>query len=459
MAAKIEYQRHKDKTASIAELLAHDKYLNDPTHDDHGGYTMLPGKNYNCGGATIDDLVAGIELAHKNYIRRKKLLKIRRRTSQLWGEAIFNLGLGTFITKDERDKIEGDYIRRFFRDTAARAYWHVNETTGQCDLHIIFAHKRPCGKLTLERTETGMSKRLQALDRFAADLLNNNPDKPENRIPDIRTAEDTAEAHAQYYSEIREMEEAAELAEEEAKNPAKKAAKKSPIKTNSTAQSRKLAAQVARKAEEEGIVDVEAHHLVGILQRLKIKILGVFEGIIKYESSRKIMKGKTSDGEVRKPRTGIIWIHDFLFEVLHVQVDLRIERDRKKALENSKPGKTIQRPNNPVLESPPVESPNVESSALKVSTVELQTPEVVAAPTTKAKAKSPEEKAATLQLYLEVMLGRTKVSTTKRVSLVRAAKDMLKPDGTIKPGILKSVPPEKMDVLVRLAAESAKNIQ
>lgn len=452
MAAKIEFQRHRDKTASIAHLLTHDVYLNNPTHDDHEGYTMMPGRNYHCRGETIDDLVAEVNLAHANHIRRKKILKHRRRTPILWGEAIFCLGLGCYATIEEREKIEQEYIKRFFPDAAARAYWHVNDETGNCDLHIIFAYKRPCGKLTLERTETGMMKRMQALDRYAADLLNSNPDKPARRIPDIRTSEDTAEAHAQHYSELREEKEAAELPEEEAKNPAKKAAKKSPTKTNSTAQSRKLAAQVARKAEEEGIEDVEAHHLPGLIERIGIKILQIVNGIIKYESSRKTRKGKTADGEVRKPRTGIIRIHDFLFDVLQHQVDLRIERDRELETPEAQTAIPVELPTAPTAERTAPTALSIEAPATPVKT---QATKSVAK---KTPSKTPAEKAAMLQAFLEGALGRTKVKAKKLKSLTTTTKGMLKSDGTIEPSLLKILTDEQKAVLVPLSEAYTQQI-
>ena len=443
MAAKIEYQRHKDKTASIADLLAHDKYLNNASHLDHAGYTMLPGKNYNCVGSTIDDLVAGVELAHANHIRRKNLLKHRRRTSQLWGEAIYALDDGAYATAKERNKIEREYINRFFPDAACRATWHVNEETGACDLHIVFAHKRPCGKLTLERTKVKMEKRLQALDRYAADLLNNNPDKPANRIPDIRTAEAVAEADAQKYSEIREEKEAAELAEADAKNPAKKAAKKSPPKKKSTAQCRWLAAQVARKAAEEGIDDVDAHHLPGLIRRLKIKIIKIIGSIIQYASSRKTRKGKTSDGEVRKPRIRTVYIHDFLYDVLHAQIDLRIERVREMAdLTDAQPEPVVE----PTAEF--AETPKTPKSPVEIG--ETQQPKAK-----KTIAEKTAIKAATLEAYLNVNLGRIKVDSKKRKSLTEATKGMLKSDRTIEPKLLKSFTDEQRQILVTLAAAYA----
>jgi hypothetical protein len=434
MAAKIEWQRHKNKTASTDEMLAHDDYLNDPTHIDHAGYTLMPGKNYNCPGPTREDLVAGVDLAHTNHIRRKKILKVRRRTPQLWGEAIFAFDVGCYATAEEREQIEREYIRRFFGDTAARAYWHVNEATGKCDLHIIYAHKRPCGKLTLERTTVKMEKRLQALDRFAADLLNSNPDKPVKRIPDIRTAEDVAEDDAQRYCEIRELEKAAELqgSKPKKKKPSKKTTTP-PKKNSSAAQSRRLAAQVARKAEEEGIDDVEAHHLCGLLERLKIKILEIVGGIIKYQSSR-----TTRMGKARKPRTGIIRVHDFLLDVLNFQVDLRIERERALVMENPEPDPPIQ-PEPPIQSAPP---------------------EVASLPINIAKAKkSPAEKAILLKTYLEVVLGLTEVSIHKRIALIKATNGMLKSNGTITPSILKSLPPEQQQTLVALAAERAKEME
>ena len=443
MASKIEYQRHKDKTMSTDAMVAHDDYLQNPTHRDHAGYTLLPGKNYNCRGETIQDLVADVLLAHANQIRRKQIMKVRRRTHQRWGECIFNLGPRTYITKEEQDAIEREFIRRLFPDTAARATWHVNDASGKGDLHIIFAHLRPCGELTLKRTKIGLSKRMQALDRYAADLLNSNPDKPPLRIPDIRTAEDVAEADAQKYSEIREEKEATEQAEKVAKNPTKKTPKKSPTKKKSTAQSRKLPAQVARQAEEDGIGDVEAHHLRGLLKRIGIKILEIIGGIITYESSRRTRKGQTRDGEVRKCRTGTIRIHDFLFDVLLAQVDLRIERDRdrEKAMDNLQPVTPVT----PVTPATPA-TPATQKEPQKETQKE----------TPSKSTKTPAEKAATLEAYFNARLGRIKVSAKKLKSLTEATKRMLNTDGTITSKLLKSLSGDQKTHLVKLAAEYAK---
>ena len=465
MAAKIEWQRHKDKTASIDEMLKHDVYLNNPSHDDHKGYTLMPGKNYNCRGETIQDLVTEVQHAHANHIRRKQLLKHRRRTHCKWGEAIFNLGPRTYITKEERDTIEREFIQRLFPDTAARATWHVNDASGKCDLHIIFAHVRPCGELTLKRTKTGLSKRMQSLDRYAADLLNSNPDKPPLRIPDIRTSEDVAEADAQKYSEIREEEEAAEQVEHEAKNPKKRSPKKPPTTTKkkTTAESRKMSAQVAHQAEKEGIDDVEAHHLPGLLERIGIKIIDLLKSIIKYESSRKTRKGKTTKGEVRKPRIGTIRIHDFLFDVLHAQMDLRIERDRDREMDmdNLQPETQPEAPKETQpelqpelqLELQPELQPETQAETQAETQPETQ-PE-----TPIKRTKTPAEKAAMLEAYLNASLGRTKVSAKKLKALTEATKGMLKADLTIKPKLLESLSDDQKNSLVKLAKEYADEMK
>ena len=440
MASKIEYQRHKDKTASIPEMLDHVKYLCDTTHDDHKGYTLLPGKNYNCSGSTVDDLVSDVNRANANHFRRKKLLNHRRRTPQLWGEAIYALDDGAYSTTEERDKIEREFINRFFPDAACRATWHVNEETGACDLHIIFAWKRRCGKITLERTNVKMEKRLQSHDRFAADLLNNNPDKPANRIPHIKTSEEVAAEKAKYYSEIREEKEAAELAQAEATNPTttrKKSKKKStpPKKQPNTAtdEYRFLAAQVARKAEAEGIDDVEAHHLLGLLELLKIKIKKIYKRKIEYFSSRTTRCGKTAKGDVRKHQTKSINIEGFLLDVLNCLVDLRIERDHEKAMEAPQPETLVENPVENPVETPPVKK-------------------------TKPK-RTPSEKAAALEAYLNASLGITQVSGAEYLKLTRATKSLIHDDGTIRRKMLQSLTPEQRATLVPLAAAYANQIQ
>ena len=301
MAVAHKYERSKEKKASVYDLADYLHYLEDEIDPDHKGITLLPGRNYHCSGPTNKDLIAGVLATQNAYLRHREG-KSGKRTSDLWDEIIHNLGAGCFVTQDERDAIESKIIAEICPDAPARTTWHINEETGECDLHIVFAVKRPQGTLTLARTKIGLSKRLQALDQFAADLLNRSKSKPLRRIPHIKTAKEVAEEESKKRAKARE----AARAKKENRKPSQKCAPQT------------LAEQVAAQAESEGIDDVEAHHLPGLLERIGIKIKKVVAGIIHYTPSR-----TKRQGMVRVPTTGIIRIEDFLFKIFSAQIKLR----------------------------------------------------------------------------------------------------------------------------------------
>ena len=179
-------KKGKDKRMSMGALNEHLDYLEDPTHDDHEGMVLLPGRNYNCPGKTREDFVVGVDQTHKDYIDLKTALRISKRSLIKWEEIIYSLGKGCYHTPAEREAIERRIIKRVCGDAPARATWHINPETGDDDLHIVFAAQQPNGRITLEHTAGGFSMRVQQeLDQFAADLINGSKSKPPQRLPNI----------------------------------------------------------------------------------------------------------------------------------------------------------------------------------------------------------------------------------------------------------------------------------
>lgn len=306
MAVQYKWERSAEKYKSTDALIAHLKYLRDPTDKDHAGMVLLPGRNYRCDGDDDDALVAACKRMLKNHLRIKKLNKINKRTYRLWGELIYNLGKHCYHTPEEREAIERKIIETLFPDVPCRAVWHIDPETGFDDLHIIYAHTRPNGEPTTKRTETGQRKQTDALDRWCANLLNNAKNKPKKRNPKIVTVLEKA------------IENSAEIARENGKPK--------PLP---------LHAQVAQLAEKEGLEEVNELNLPGLLERLGIIIKEIVGNIICYISNRTKVVGKNrknpDGGNIREPRICKINVTTFLIDVLNAQMDIRIERERNQS--------------------------------------------------------------------------------------------------------------------------------
>lgn len=433
-------RKGEDKRKSMDGLQAHLDYLEDPTHEDHEGMVLLPGCNYNCPGQARDDFFGAVDQTNKNYNALKDLLGINKRSLIKWEEVIYCLGNRCYHTPEEREAIERRIIKIVCGDAPARATWHMNPETGDDDLHIVFAAQQPNGRLTLEHCIGGFSMRVQQeLDQYAADLLNSSPNKPLDRLPYIQTAKEAAEEN--------KKEAALEAATEKEGNEEEQ--------TASEPTEMQLHEQVALQAEKEGITDVEAHHLPGLLERIGLKIREIIGDIIRYKSSRTKRKGY----HLRVPRTGVIRIHDFLIDVLSAQIDIRLKRSRE----------TSKAETSPEL-SPGTPEPIPELTAKPAPQSAPETPEApVGSPTTnlpdtdqpkKKPAKSPEtiDKAALLLRYLEAALG-LKMANGKKAKqkeiekLAEATKGMFKKNGTIRASVLKNLPDEQRDTLIKLAAD------
>jgi hypothetical protein len=316
MATKIVYKREKSKKGSIAELHAHLQYLGDTTHPDHKGLILHPAKNYNC-GPTDADFVEAIEGTQTKYLEVRDG-KSGKRTPDIWEEAINNMDEKCYHTAAEREAIEREMIYEICPGSPARAVWHENPETGECDLHIIFPTKTPEGKLNLERTTTHLLKRMQKIDQDVADILNGAKAKPKKRKKHIPTAQ--------------------EVAKIKAKAHAKKAKKPEPVP---------LELQIARLAEEDGIDEVQPRHLRDLLKRLGIileKFVGRMIHVI-YSRTRLVKKADKDDPdskEIRVPRIGIIVVDDLLNKVFRMQIQLRRDKFKDKSQEESQGGNQNQ---------------------------------------------------------------------------------------------------------------------
>lgn len=310
MATKIVFNREKSKKESTDELKAHMDYLGDTKHKDHKGLILHPARNYNC-GPTAADFVTAIEGTQAKYLEVRDR-KCGKRTSDLWEEAINNMDEECYHTPAEREVIEKMMIAKICPGSPARAVWHENPKTGECDLHILFPTKNPEGKLNLERTETHQLKRRQQIDKLVADILNNAITKPKKRKSHIPTAQ--------------------EVAAEKSKKHAKDNKKPEPCP---------LELQIARLAEEDGIDEVKPHHLRDLLKRLGIileKFVGKTMHVI-YSRTKLVKKADKNDPdseEIREPHTGIIVVEQLLNKVFRLQIKLRREKAKEQSQEKSK---------------------------------------------------------------------------------------------------------------------------
>ena len=296
---KIEHDRDRRKLRAIKPLNDYLDYLEDTTHEDHEGMILMPGRNYNCGGTTRDDFVDAVIDMQSNYLIVREG-ESGKRSADLWGEIIYNLGKGVYHTPEEREKIERKILSRIAPNTPARCYWHVNPDGGYDDLHIVIAAKNLKGKMALQRTATHTLKRLKQLDGVFATYLNIRARLVPKRQPGIKPAHLVAKEKAREKSKV-------------AGHP-----KPSP-----------LAKQIAMRAKGK---EVTAENLPDYLNQLGITVLNDDDNLprtihVLYTSRRaKPKKGKCQKNEVA--RTGVLNVRELLLQI--AAAILEILRAKKK---------------------------------------------------------------------------------------------------------------------------------
>jgi len=137
----IKLVKRKASNASSKKILAaRVNYISDQNHKDHIGKNILPAKNYNCptqSGDCFIDEVLKLDAAYKKYREGMR----GKRSPRLLEEVIYSSPEGAHLTDLERSSIEAMIIQQVGYSTACRAAWHIDQTTGRADFHVLLAAK------------------------------------------------------------------------------------------------------------------------------------------------------------------------------------------------------------------------------------------------------------------------------------------------------------------------------
>jgi hypothetical protein len=132
--------RSTAKAASPAELAERIAYISDPTNSSHKGKVIHPARNYNCSNNSSEAFRNAVDQVEEDY-QLARQGKRGKRSHRLFEEVIYSSPHGANLTPPERESVESMLINLTGRLTACRTAWHVDESTGRADLHVLLASK------------------------------------------------------------------------------------------------------------------------------------------------------------------------------------------------------------------------------------------------------------------------------------------------------------------------------
>jgi hypothetical protein len=140
---KIEKKRAKNHLSSRTTLLDHCFYLQDPSHPDHKGKLLVPSRNWNCPDDTVGGFINSAVECKERY-NRTRIGRRGKPSNRLWEEVIYStppMPEGKPPSQAKRDSIASLLLEEICPDSVARYAWHIDNTTGRADLHILLAAK------------------------------------------------------------------------------------------------------------------------------------------------------------------------------------------------------------------------------------------------------------------------------------------------------------------------------
>jgi hypothetical protein len=178
-----QLKRLKVRASSLKTLQSRIVYLENQQHEDHQDVVVYPSVNYNCGGQPGKAFVNEVIKADELYFASPDRQKGGKPSTRLFEEFVYSTPMGAFLNANERKEIELSLVNSFARHAAVRLGWHVNETTGRSDLHILIAAKNNDwpAKLTLP-SQFGHGKPciISVINRVSKEITDNmNKTRPE----------------------------------------------------------------------------------------------------------------------------------------------------------------------------------------------------------------------------------------------------------------------------------------
>ncbi len=164
-----------DRNAGSAKILKRRMaYLEDRDVDQHRGLIICPSANYNCSSDSAEDFEQRCLISHEEYLSSPERSRGGKPSKRIFEEFIYSSPEGAHMTALERKSAEMMLVNDFARHSAVRCGWHVNETSGRCDLHVLIAAKNSewPARLTIS-SEFGNGKKniLTVINRVSQDIV------------------------------------------------------------------------------------------------------------------------------------------------------------------------------------------------------------------------------------------------------------------------------------------------
>lgn len=136
-----QIKRRDARAGSIKILQRRITYIENSNDPDHKGLVVYPSVNYNCASTTGQGFLEQCLKADELYRSSPQRHKGGRPSPRLFEEFIYSTPEGAHLNEMERKQTELTLVNTFARHSAVRLSWHVNETSGRCDLHLLVAAK------------------------------------------------------------------------------------------------------------------------------------------------------------------------------------------------------------------------------------------------------------------------------------------------------------------------------
>lgn len=131
------------EASSLDALERRTVYISDALHINHIGKEVLPARNYGCDDQSPAAFLKKVQDHNAAYYIYRKGNRLKGPTTdRLFDEIIYSSLPGSYLTAAERDAIEQMLVKKFGKNAAVRAAWHIG-SDGRADLHLLISAKAP----------------------------------------------------------------------------------------------------------------------------------------------------------------------------------------------------------------------------------------------------------------------------------------------------------------------------
>lgn len=167
-------RRSVSRAGSLKILQRRVAYLEDKTHKDHKDVTICRSLNYNCKGPKGKDFENQCVKTHNQYLASPERSRGGKPNKRLFEEFVYSTPEGAHLDEKERRNIEKLLVNSFAPHSAVRAGWHVNQSSGRCDLHLLFSSKNddwPTGLTLASKFSNGKQNLISVINKVSEKII------------------------------------------------------------------------------------------------------------------------------------------------------------------------------------------------------------------------------------------------------------------------------------------------